>query len=161
MTRATDSLEYRCASSRGFRVPSIEGICSSATCIENSPAVTPPTTQRILLVEDDTAIRELTGDVLSESGYEITAVGDAEAAVTALCSAGSFDLLISDIRLPGMNGCELARHAMGRDPALRVLLMTGYAGQFAGDPEILPRHIPLLRKPFTLRELLKSVHSTI
>ncbi len=60
-----------------------------------------------------------------------------------------------------MNGCELARHAMGRDPALRVLLMTGYAGQFAGDPEILPRHIPLLRKPFTLRELLKSVHSTI
>jgi len=119
------------------------------------------TTQRILLVEDDTAIRELAEDVLSESGYDITAVGDAEAAVTALCNAGSFDLLISDIRLPGMNGCELARQAMSQDPSLRVLLMTGYAGQTVGDPEILPRHVPLLRKPFTLRELLKSVHSTI
>ncbi|HCR34347.1 MAG TPA: two-component system response regulator [Stenotrophomonas sp.] len=114
-----------------------------------------------MLVEDDTAIRELTEDVLSESGYNLTAVGDAEAAVAALCSAGSFDLLISDIRLPGMNGCELARHAMTRNPALRVLLMTGYAGQLAGDPESLPRHIPVLRKPFTLRELLESVHATI
>lgn len=123
--------------------------------------MTPPTTQRILLVEDDTAIRELTEDVLSESGYNLTAVGDAEAAVAALCSTGSFDLLISDIRLPGMNGCELARHAMTRHPALRVLLMTGYAGQRASDPESLPRHIPVLRKPFTLRELLESVHATI
>lgn len=123
--------------------------------------MTTPTTQRILLVEDDTAIRELTGDVLAESGYDITAVGDAEAAVTALCGAKSFDLLISDIRLPGMSGCELASHAMTRDPDLRVLLMTGYAGRVAGDPEIVPDHIPLLRKPFTMRQLLTSVHSTI
>lgn len=118
-------------------------------------------TQRILLVEDDTAIRELTEDVLSESGYEITAVGDAEKAVDALATADSFDLLISDIRLPGMNGCELARHAMTLDPALRVLLVTGYAGQRAGDPQSMPKDIPLLLKPFSLRQLLQSVHNTI
>lgn len=125
------------------------------------PPVTVSSTQRILLVEDDTAIRELTQDVLSESGYEITAVGDAETAVDALATADSFDLLISDIRLPGMNGCELARHAMTQDPALRVLLVTGYSGLRAGDPQFVPRDIPLLRKPFTLQELLQSVHSTI
>ncbi|MGE6331767.1 response regulator [Stenotrophomonas sp. NPDC077659] len=117
--------------------------------------------QRILLVEDDTAIRELTEDVLSENGYDITAVGDAEAAVDTLASAGPFDLLISDVRLPGMNGCDLARKAVQDDPDLRVLLVTGYAGQRAGDPQLTPENIPVLRKPFTLRELLGSVHATL
>lgn len=123
--------------------------------------VTTSTAQRILLVEDDTAIRELTEDVLSESGYDITAVGDAETAVNALASDECFDLLISDIRLPGMSGCDLARHAMTRDPALRVLLVTGYAGRRAGDPQSVPNDIPLLLKPFSLRQLLQSVHSMI
>ncbi|MGY0529287.1 response regulator [Stenotrophomonas sp. C-A] len=118
-------------------------------------------TPRILLVEDDVAIRELTQDVLKDSGYDITAVGDAESAVERLEQQPPFDLLISDVGLPGMNGRDLAEHAMARHPSLRVLLVTGYAGVSGADPHFLQNDVMLLKKPFTLRELLGTVRSTL
>jgi len=123
--------------------------------------VTASRTPRILLVEDDVAIRELTQDALKDSGYDITAVGDAESAVERLAQQPAFDLLISDVGLPGMNGRDLAEHAMARHPSLRVLLVTGYAGASGADPHFLQNDVMLLKKPFTLRELLGTVRSTL
>lgn len=66
---------------------------------------------RILLVEDDDAIREMAADILGDEGYHVVASADAEHALTQLTRACPFDLLLSDICLPGMNGRDLADQA--------------------------------------------------
>ncbi|HDS1836667.1 response regulator [Stenotrophomonas maltophilia] len=100
---------------------------------------------RILLVEHDVAIRESMQDVLKDSGYDITAVGDAEAAVERLAQQPAFDLLISDVGLPGMNGHDLAKHAMARHPSVTVLLVTGHGGVPGADPHFLENDVMLPR----------------
>ena len=101
---------------------------------------------RILLVEHDVAIRESMQDVLKDSGYDITAVGDAEAAVERLAQQPAFDLLISDVGLPGMSGHDLAKHAMARHPSVTVLLVTGHGGVPGADPHFLENDVMLLKE---------------
>lgn len=117
--------------------------------------------RRVLLVEDDAAIREMTQDILSEDGFTVVPAPDAEVALSCLDAEGPFDLLVSDIGLPGMNGRDLARLVTERHPGMPVLLVTGYAGEAGARPDFLPTGMNLLKKPFTLKELLGSVHSVL
>lgn len=79
----------------------------------------------ILFVEDDPTLRMLTGEVMSELGHRVTPIESAEAALEQL-ESHSFDVLLTDVGLAGMNGIELARQVQERHPAVDVVIASGY-----------------------------------
>jgi len=120
-------------------------------------------TETILLVEDDEAIRNVTGAILRTLGYQIFPFpGGAEA--LEFCSSPSsptFDLLLSDIVMPNIGGRELAERLVALRPGVRVLFMSGYVD----DPIILQAvqeaAVPFLEKPFTRDTLAKKVRDSL
>jgi two-component system, cell cycle sensor histidine kinase and response regulator CckA len=117
--------------------------------------------ERILLVEDDKPVRELAARLLEETGYTVVAAPHARAALAAARRVAiSFDLLLTDVVLPGMGGTELARRLKGQLPALKVLFMSGYAQRSIVDQRMLRRGTHFIGKPFTadgLREKVREV----
>jgi PAS domain S-box-containing protein len=104
---------------------------------------------KILLVEDNPEVSEVTSSMLQQLGYAVHAVGDASAALDVL-EQQSFDLVISDIVMPGaMDGLALGRVIRTRKPDLPVLLVTGYSRTAANAN----REFVLINKPFTLSDL--------
>ena len=81
--------------------------------------------KKILLVEDERALCLLYEEELSREGYEITAVTDAEAALAALRST-HFDLIVTDIRMPGKNGIELITQIMGLRKDIPIIINSAY-----------------------------------
>ena len=79
--------------------------------------------QSILITEDDRVQREIIGDILSQSGYEVTASDSAEMTLDILKERG-FELLLTDMRMPGLDGLELLRRAKRLRPELEVVVMT-------------------------------------
>jgi DNA-binding NtrC family response regulator len=93
---------------------------------------------------------------LRRAGHEVTVASNAEQALLAAGSATEpFELLISDVVMPGMSGVELSRALLTRSPALRVLLLSGYPGRDA--PRADGRGMDYLAKPVTPQELLDRV----
>ena len=86
---------------------------------------------RILIAEDDDAVREFVARALALQGHEVTAVIDGGAALEAL-AAGPYDLLLTDIVMPGLDGIALALKVAKERPSMPVLLMTGYAAERHG-----------------------------
>jgi len=84
---------------------------------------------RLLIAEDEQPVRELLTRALTLEGYEVQAAADGAAALDVLSSAGPFDLLLTDIRMPIMDGIALALVAARDYPNLVIVLMTGYAGE--------------------------------
>jgi two-component system, cell cycle response regulator CpdR len=115
---------------------------------------------RILVAEDESAVSAFVTRALSYKGHEVTAVPDGLAALSAL-RAGSFDLLLTDIVMPGMDGIALALKASRDWPAMRILLMTGYAAerQRAHNLEALIHRV--IAKPFTLAEICEAVEEAL
>ena len=115
---------------------------------------------RLLLVEDEPAIRQILARGLRRHGLIVRPVADAELALAALGSGESFDVLLSDVMMPGIDGVELASRARSAHPSLAVLLMSGFAD--------LPLHqaaetagIGFIAKPFALHELLVSLGEAV
>lgn len=107
----------------------------------------------VLLVEDDEAVRAVTESLLTELGCRVTVEPDAVRALKRLTDGEAFDLMLSDIVMPGgMNGVELAHAAAARDPDLPIVLTTGYAGDRFGDGAS-ETPWPVLRKPFRAEQL--------
>lgn len=106
---------------------------------------------RILLVEDEALLREYAAESLREEGFDVQAVGDGEAGLKALQSNAPIDVLLSDIRLPGVSGYELAEAGRMLRPDLKMILMTGYA---PGLPQTLEHTVHcVLQKPFRIDTL--------
>jgi CheY-like chemotaxis protein len=117
---------------------------------------------RVLVAEDDAAVRDFVVRSLGLAGHRVEAVADGAAALDRLHAAGiEIDLLLADIRMPVMDGIALALR-MARDrPALPILLMTGFADQRqqAAGLESLIRGV--LAKPFSLDELNAAVTAAL
>jgi len=115
---------------------------------------------RILLAEDDPAVREFVRRALAHSGHEVNAVDDGLGAVEAL-TGDAYDLLITDIVMPGMDGIALALKVSKDHPRMPILMMTGYAAerQRAHNLEALIHKV--IAKPFTLREICGVVAETL
>lgn len=103
---------------------------------------------RLLVVEDEAFLREVIAESLQETGHEVVAVGDGNAGLAVLESDAAFDVLVSDIRLPGISGYELAAAGKALRPELKVILMTGYAPSL--PPELQSAVYRVLQKPFRI-----------
>lgn len=116
---------------------------------------------KILYVEDDEAIRELTSEILRSNGYDVVAASSSEEALRAFDAHDRFDLLVTDLRLPGIDGRELVKRARQTQADLRVVMVTGYPGEAAREDASVDERSTLLGKPFTLRQLLGCVRSAL
>jgi two-component system cell cycle response regulator CpdR len=110
---------------------------------------------RILLAEDDEAMRSFLAHALVDAGFDVVAVADGLAARDELDRV-RFDLLLSDIVMPGVSGIELARHCESSWPGTRIVLITGFAAVSLQASREAPR-ATMLSKPFHLRTLVSEV----
>jgi CheY-like chemotaxis protein len=104
----------------------------------------------ILLVDDDSAVRETTAALLRELGYGVVEAGSGGAALDKLSRKIRIDLLLVDFAMPGMNGAEVAREARQRRPGLPVIFATGYAN-VAALADVSEAH--LIHKPYSAEDL--------
>src|SRR5580698_3392393 len=110
---------------------------------------------RILLAEDDDSLRGFLTRALERAGYEVTPCADGEEAVAVLDQ--TWDLLLTDIVMPGMDGIEVARIAAARQPGLRIMFITGFAAVALTVGERAPAGSKVLSKPIHLREIVAEV----
>jgi len=110
---------------------------------------------RILLAEDDDVMRQYLTRALEKSGYAVTSVDRGTAAVPLLESE-SFDLLLTDIVMPEMDGIELAQRASVLAPEMRVMFITGFAAVTLKAGKTVPA-AKVLSKPFHLRDLVLEI----
>ena len=111
---------------------------------------------RILLAEDDTSMREYLQRALQRVGYEVEAVGCGTEAMPLL-ETSHFDLLLTDIVMPEMDGIELARRATELDPEIKVMFITGFAAVALNPDSKAPKDAKVLSKPFHLKDLVNEV----
>lgn len=110
---------------------------------------------RILLAEDEQAMREYLARALEKSGYEVVSV-DRGTLAAPLLESEHFDLLLTDIVMPEMDGIELARHCSKVSPRTEVMFITGFSGVALRAGESVP-NAKILSKPFHLRDLVMEV----
>jgi len=110
---------------------------------------------RILLAEDDTSMREYLQRALQRVGYEVESVGCGTEAIPLL-EKDRYDLLLTDIVMPEMDGIELAQKASAMDPDIRVMFITGFAAVALQSGRTAPE-AKMLSKPFHLKDLVAEV----
>ena len=116
---------------------------------------------RILIADDEDSVREFVGRALEATGgHEVTKVGDGSAALEKLHDE-TFDLLLTDIRMPGIDGIALALAAAKAHPEMRILLMTGYAEEEQRAHNLDRLIHKVVRKPFTLQEICEEVEAAL
>ena len=111
---------------------------------------------RILLAEDDDAMRTYLARALERSGHNVVAVDRGTAALPLIEAGGQFDLLLTDIVMPEMDGIELAQKAAIIAPDMRVMFITGFSAVSLRAGQALPQ-AKVLSKPFHLRDLVLEV----
>nr|WP_307798040.1 response regulator [Actinoplanes flavus] len=122
------------------------------------PAATGGRGETLLVVEDEDALRDVAGRILTGAGYRVLAAeGGAQALELAAGHDGRIDLLVSDVVMPGMLGKELAERLIVARPGTRVLYMSGYAQPVLASQGTLDPGVALLEKPFTAADLLVAV----
>jgi two-component system, cell cycle response regulator CpdR len=110
---------------------------------------------RILLAEDEEAMRTYLARALTNAGFSVSAV-DRGTAALPLLESGDFDLLVSDIVMPEMDGIELAKHCARVSPRTKVMFITGFAAVSLRASREQPA-AKILSKPFHLRDLVMEV----
>jgi DNA-binding response OmpR family regulator len=116
--------------------------------------------KRILVVDDEPKTRTLIWDILSEEGYDIGLCASGEEALERLARE-QFDLILADIKMPGMSGLELLSHVRALAPEARVVMITAYASMDTAIVAVRERAFDYLVKPFDLDEFRRTVHRAL
>jgi two-component system, cell cycle response regulator CpdR len=114
----------------------------------------------ILLAEDDESLRKFLAAALVKAGHAVTDFGDGGDAYECL-KGDSFDLLLTDIVMPGMDGIELAKRAAELNEGLKIMFITGFAAVALHPSSNTPKQAKVLSKPFHLREIVAEVERMI
>jgi len=118
--------------------------------------------ERVLLVEDEDGVREFVRRALSRNGYQVSAAPNARRAQALFREHDSeFDLLLSDVVLPGQSGVALADTLIGLKPDLKILLTSGYADHKSQWEVIRSRGLRFLQKPYTVLNLLRATRGVL
>jgi PAS domain S-box-containing protein len=125
-------------------------------------AESPRGSERILLVEDDEMVRVTLAGLLGALGYSVESVGDGAAALASLESERGFDVLLTDMIMPGgMSGWDVAQAAWRRQPELKVLFSTGYSDQILLAKARASARARVLQKPYNRRTLATALRELI
>ncbi|MGB5948265.1 MAG: response regulator [Parvibaculum sp.] len=111
---------------------------------------------RILLAEDDESMRKFLAKALENAGHEVVSYGNGVEAHKKLGN-DVFDILLTDIVMPEMDGIELARRAAELDPTMKIMFITGFAAVALSPESAAPKDAKVLSKPFHLRDLVAEV----
>jgi two-component system cell cycle response regulator CpdR len=113
---------------------------------------------RILVTEDDDSVRAFVGRALTLDGHDVVTAEDGEDALSTLRAAGSaFDLLLTDIKMPIMDGIALVHEAAAAFPGMILLMMTGFADQRERADSLNAIVHDVISKPFSLAEIRAAV----
>ena len=114
----------------------------------------------ILVVEDEPSLLMVVSETLRDAGYVVWEAGDGEAALRIIKTHPDIELLITDVKMPGMNGYQLVDAGLALRPELKVMLMTGYA-QEPVPKKIAQAGIQVLHKPFDFDKLPDYAHRVL
>ena len=112
--------------------------------------------KRILVVDDEKGIRLLLSEVLTDSGFEVTEACDGQECLDQL-AGNSFDLVITDIRMPRLNGIEVMKWMKKAGRKEKIIVITGSPSDVSLSEADMPPVVTKLRKPFMLKNLLEMV----
>jgi len=126
------------------------------------PGEKPRCSENILLVEDAEPLRKLAQAFLEAAGFRVLSAGSGEEALDVAARSGvTFDLLLTDVIMPGMNGRILAEQLSPRQPGMKVLYMSGYTDSFIAGHGVLDPGTHLLHKPFTEEVLIRKAREVL
>jgi two-component system cell cycle sensor histidine kinase/response regulator CckA len=118
--------------------------------------------ETVLLVEDESSVRQLVRETLEAGGYKLLEAEDGETALRiAAGHDGPIDILITDVVMPGISGQELSRQLCLADPGLKVLYLSGYTEDSIILDGALETGTAFLQKPFTLQTLSRKVREVL
>ena len=118
-------------------------------------------TEKILVVDDEPALLELTVQYLKELGYDVVSAGHAHRALDIIKSSPDIQLLLTDVIMPDMNGYQLAKQAQAMNPAIKVLLVSGFVGNKIMDESYTRYETNILLKPFRKDVLIRKVREIL
>ena len=136
----------------------VEEATSAAASEESAKAQDGET---VLVIEDETSVRELVVEVLHDLGYHALEARDGPSGLKILQTSARIDLLVSDIGLPGMNGRQVAEAAREQRPDLKILFITGYAENAAMANGFLAPGMEMVTKPFAVDALAARIRDMI
>lgn len=121
----------------------------------------PKGSETVMLVDDEEGVRKLVCAILQSNGYSVIEAGNGQAALTAYeKNAHKVDMVLTDVVMPQMDGFELGERLLEKNPAIKILFMSGYRDNPVGSSEKLPLR-PFLHKPFTPDVLLAKVREIL
>jgi DNA-binding NtrC family response regulator len=117
---------------------------------------------KLLIVEDDASVRTLSARAFERAGHSVDMAEDGAQGLALIVEAqGGYDIVVSDIRMPEMDGIEMAKAAAQKFPGLKIVLMTGYADQRERAEELNGIILDVVQKPFTLAEIRSRVEQAL
>ena len=142
---------------------------ASQTWVSREPRLSPQTDRTgldpsrpcLLVVDDDRGVLRLTARMLRLEGYTVLEAGSGAEALRLLEVEPGIGLVLTDVVMPGMHGLDLAAKVQERERCPRVILMTGHAAELSGQLEDRDPSLPLLLKPFTTQQLIKTVRRVL
>lgn len=127
----------------------------------STPIGSPGSVPHILVVDDEQHMCDVCGRTLRRAGYAVTTTSDPKVAVDLLHGDQAFDLLLTDIKMPTMSGLDLAHVAKERDPAIAIIIMTGFASMENLHQSVQRGVADFLSKPFELDQLRLAVDQAL
>jgi CheY-like chemotaxis protein len=118
-----------------------------------------PGRHSVLVVDDEFLVRNVLAEILKDAGFHVLQAETASAAITILDELAEVDLVFSDVKMPGMDGFELARWVSDNKPDLPVILASGYVGKTNMAHDL--RCTEFLRKPFDFDTVIDKIRATI
>ncbi len=145
----------------GLYLPSYEAEASPEEPTEEDDAVA-GSGERILVVEDDEKVLRLTISRLRSLGYQVETAASGDEALAVLAGDASYDLVFTDLVMPGRtSGLDLAHHVRRSAPGLPLLLTSGYSEDLTNPDELDALGVALLRKPYRLRDLALAIRQAL